>query len=779
MKTLQQGLLGLMFLATLPALATGILMPKDKTLPPLAVKDHSIKVELKNNVARTTVEQIFINHTNRALEAIFIFPLPAGANIDEFAMMMNGRRVKGEVLEKHKARQIYTDIVRRMKDPGLIEHMGKNLFKASIFPVPARGEQKIEIAYSQVLRPDAGIAEYLYPLKTGNRASRILGNFTIYIHLESKVAVKSIYSPTHRIDVVRKSDREAKISFEERGTSLDRDFQLFYTMSEKDFGLNLITHRGKGADGYFLMMIAPKVDLKDKEIMPKDVCFVIDTSGSMNGGEKIEQARAALIYCVHQLGRKDRFNIVRFSTEVDTFRDGLQAATKANKVAAEEFIKGLDARGGTDLNGALLKALSLKKDNKRPYLVVFLTDGLPTIGVTDPADILRDLTANNKAGTRVFVWGVGHELNAQLLDQIAAKTHATTQYVKPGEDIEVKVSSFFDKVSNPVLAKLELDLAKAGAYNLYPRELSDLFKGQQLLVFGRYKKAGHFAVRLKGMVNGREKTYTYEASFPEQESKNPFIANLWASRKVGYLLDEIRQKGEQQELVNEVVRLAREFGIVTPYTSYLVVEDERPVAGPRPRPVQPPRIRIPLEQRGAFRRKADALRQLDVTEEAEADEGKGFYADASAMRSYEKATAKAKKEAAREVHKLTLGMGRTGGESAVAASDILRELKDAVQLSGQGAVGRKVVPVRVGARTFIYQRGAWVDQSWDPEKVTPVKVKYLSEAWFQLMDKDPALKKVLALGKQVLVVLKSGKAVLVTKEGKEKFSGRQLRALFK
>ncbi len=781
MKQLYLSFLGLLFVAG-TASGTGILLPKDRNLPPLAIKNQKVTTTIEDNVVKTHVEQIFVNHTRRPLEAVFVFPLPPGANINEFAMMMNGKRVKGEVLAKDKARQIYTSIVQRMKDPGLIEHMGKNLFKASIFPIPANGEQKIEISYSEVVRPDAGLAEYIYPLKISNRRMHLMGNFSLFVHLKSKTPLKNIYSPSHKVDIVRKSDREAKISYEERGSALNRDFQLFYSVDKKDVGLNMMSYREKGKDGYFLLMISPKVELDAKDVVAKDVCFVMDTSGSMSG-DKMNQAREALAYCINALHEKDRFNVVRFSTEVDMFATELKPADKAQKAAAVEYAKKLEARGGTDINGALTAAMKLKKDDKRPYLVVFLTDGHPTIGVTDDREIVKNLKDNNKAGTRVFVWGVGHDLNAVLLDQVAAKTSATSQYVKPGENIEVKVSSFFDKVSSPVLSNLKLDMGGSDAHQIYPRQLSSLFKGQQLTVFGRYKGKGHTAVKLTGMVNGEEKTYTFEAGFPEEEGKSPFIASFWANRKVGYLLEEIRQNGEKRELVDEVVRLAKEFAIVTPYTSYLVVEDEASIrrrppprrGDPRPVPM-PGSVRPMIEERQSKALKKMDMESDDDDDGAVADQAPGEAGGWGEARVG--ADAKRKEQAASGLN-FSRSFAEKSGKGAVDASEVLRELKDSNVAANKLAVRRKWTLHRVESRTFAYTKGVWVDLSWDADAAAPMKIKYLSDAWFQLLDKDPALKKVLSLGQQVVVVLKNGKAIVISKnDGAEKLNDKQLKDLF-
>jgi Ca-activated chloride channel family protein len=792
MKSLFRFLLGfasLSFLLCLPASATGIMMPKGVDLPPLAIKSHRVKVVLSDQVARTQVEQVFINHTDQQLEATFIFPLPAGASVSEFAMIMNGKRVVGEVLEKERARQIYTDIVRRMKDPGLLEYMGSNLFKASVFPIPARGDQKIDLSYSEVIKVDAGLAEYVFPLKTGEKASSVMDEFSVSLELNTNVPIKTVYSPSHPVEVVKKSDTKALVSFEEPKSRLDKDFRLLYTLSDKDFGLNLVTHRPKGSDGYFLLMIAPKTDLKEDEILPKDVCFVIDTSGSMSG-KNIEQAVKALKYCVSSLRPKDRFNIVRFSTDVETFREGLVSAGKAETDSAYPFIEKFAARGGTDINLALETALSLKSKEDRPYIIVFLTDGRPTIGTTETPAILANLTDKNKANTRTFVFGVGHEVNTHLLDQIAGQTRATSQYVGPDEDIEVKVSNLFDKVSAPVLASLKLELGDVGAYDLYPRALPDLFKGTQLLVLGRVRKEGHVALKLTGEINGKPESFVYEGTFPAEQKENGFIANLWANRKVGFLLDEIRLKGEQKELVDEVIALGKEHGIVTPYTSYLVAEDTRPeVAGTPRRPAEKDKLRHGWtgggpggETNGEFAAggegrkggKEEEARPAATPGPAAAVNGEGGEATEHAWtggRAPEPA-----KKAAEDKYQLAKALKQDSGKEAVDASEQLSEMKDKQVAESQDERKLLTGTAKALGRKFELRDGVWTDTSWKKEN-EPVKVKYLGDAYFKLLEREPDLKEAFALGEQVLVVLKSGKAVLVTKEGKKDFTDKELDAL--
>ena len=787
-------------LSAAPAGAAGILLPKDNRLPPLAVKSLRVDVRIEDQVAHSHVEQVFVNSTNRQLEATYIFPLPPGASISEFAMMMNGKRVTGEVLEKGRANKIYTDIVRRMKDPGLLEYLGGNLFKARVFPVPANGEQKIEIDFASVIRPDGELAEYVFPLKTGKKASSVTDDFSLVLHLKSKVPIKTVYSPSHKIDVSRKSDHEAKVGFEESRGLLDRDFRLLYTLSDKDFGLHLITHRGKRENGYFMMMLAPKTEIKDDEVLPKDVCFVVDASGSMSG-EKIRQARRALTYCLQQLRPADRFNVVRFSTDVEQFRDALVTASTDNVAQAEEYVGQLVARGGTDINGALQAALTLRSNGKRPCMVVFLTDGKPTIGEVQPQLILQQLSQNNADNTRVFVFGIGNDVNTHLLDQISDTTRATSQYVEPEEDIEVKVSSFYDKVEAPVLANLKLDLAAIGAYDVYPRQLSDLFKGRQVLVFGRYKKHGHSAVALKGRLQESEREFVYEGDFPATDLANSFIPKLWAQRKIGYLLDEIRLHGEKKELIDEVIALSKDHGIMTPYTSYLIVEDERPqtasVRSARPRadrnsptpaePPPPPPSAGPRpgrlgHSRVAPKAAAPGLATRPIGEaagrEMADDDGKeiaGRHADQAREEVFQEI---GKTEVFKANRRLRERLrGADSGAGAVAASKQLGDMKKA-QVANNAEQEEMLGVARAAGRTFTRKNGVWTDERYKPE-MDVVEIKYLSDAYFQLLQRQPELKEVFALGDKAIVVLESGKAIRIGENGEDELSRKQLDALLK
>jgi len=742
--------------------AAGMLIPKDRDVPPLAIKSHRVTVTIRDQVAVTKVEQVFENSTSRDLEATYIFPVPKDASITEFALYIKGERVPGELLPREKAREIYTDIVRRMRDPALLEYMDSQLFQVKVYPVPANGRQKLELQFTQLLPRDGELARYEYPLKTSGEAARTLEDFSVAVDLTAKETLTNIYSPSHKVGVTRKDDHHAVIGFEQDKALLDRDFLLYYAVSEKDLGLNLITYRpNPEKPGYFMMLISPREEMAEEQVLPRDMTFVFDTSGSMQG-EKIRQARAALRYCVQGLKPQDRFNIIAFSTTTAPFREGLVEASEENIKAALAYIETLDARGGTDINSALTQALATKGSTERPATILFLTDGRPTVGVTEPADILKNVQGANKAGTRIFVFGVGDDVNTHLLDKVSEENKGLSDYVRPDEDIEVKVSSLFNKIRRPVLADVKLAVDKVTIRDQYPTELGDLFAGTELTLLGRYDKPGDALIHLTGTARGEKKSFEYEGTFAEKDVDHQFVAHLWATRKIGYLLDQVRLHGESKELRDEVVALSTEFGIPTPYTSYLALpETERgrylSTTVLRSRGGEGP---VPTEALAAPAAPSSFNQaRRDRTAAATGTGGGGGGGSGESRAGATAAPAPG-------------GGGRftraeTGAEAVEAAKSIA-DLKQAERPAG-------LAVKKVGERTFEYWSGFWVDRQYKTDMPT-VEVKYLGDAYFKILAAAPELKDVFALGDRVVVVLKD-KALVIQAEGKEEMSDQEVAEL--
>jgi Ca-activated chloride channel family protein len=679
--------------------------PRPITLPrTLPIKSIKIDTKISSQVATTHVEQIFRNDTGATLEGTYFFPIPEQASITEFAIWDGDRRLVGEVRSREEARRIYDEIVRRQRDPGLLEYAGKDLFQASIFPIPPHSDKKLEITYSQILRAESGTVAYRYPLGTGRQVTQI-GSVSGRIELESKEPLRNIYSPTHAVEVKRNGDRRSVVTFE--SGQEPQDFQLFYSLSREDFGVTLLTHREPGKDGYYLLMISPKDDWSEQEYAAKDIVFVLDTSGSMAEAGKMDKARAALLYGIRILRPQDRFNVISFSGEERLMESRMITADDQGRKRGETFAQSLRPLGGTNINQALQAAIGQFESSNRPKMIVFMTDGLPTVGVTNAEQIVGNAGRARTLGLRLFTFGVGYDVNTALLDKLAAENGGVADYIEPKEDIEVKVSSFFAKVNYPVLTDLKLDMAGVETDLVYPRALSDIFRGSQITLIGRYRNPIDMEfVRLKlaGNTSGANKDFFYNnLHFPLREDANDFLPRLWATRRVGWLMEQVRTNGEQQELRDEIVDLGTRYGIVTPYTSYLALEPGAvtdTVTGP--------------QSRGGF-----TLGKRPVNSPPPAPKA----ADARA----------------------------NTGVVAVQQSKRAREQQEMLRVDKDSASSA----IRIaGGKTFYLRDGVWTDSELKTGVTMPeTAVKFGSDEYFALLKQKPRLAEFFSLGERVVVIL--------------------------
>ncbi len=558
-------------------LGDGFIIPRPRpgeVVPPLSVKYHRVRVEIANQAAKTFIDQVFINNHNRDLEGTYIFPLPEKAAISEFAMYIGDQKVEGEILDSDQARRIYEDIVRRMRDPALLEYIGRNIFRARVFPIPAKGEKRIQISYTEVLGAENRLVKYRYPLNTERFSLHPLQEISLTVRIESNVPITNIYSPSHRVSIHKEGVHQATVGFEAANVKPDQDFILYYSLSEDDIGLSLLTWQDKPEDGYFMFLASPRYLEEKGRVMNKNLVFVLDSSGSMSG-QKILRAKAAVRFVINHLDENDRFSIIDFDDGVTLFTPELVPAVPRNRENALLFIDRIEDSGGTNINEALLRALRMTEAGDRPNYVLFLTDGLPTVGITDTAEILKNISRASESKARLFVFGVGHDVNTELLDKISSDNRGTSVYVGENEDLEVAVSNYYDKMSSPLLSDLSLTFSGVEVGQTYPRTLPDLFKGSQLVVLGRYRGSGPVSVVLTGHIGKTEKKFVLERQRLAGNDTNNFLPRLWATRRIGYLLEEIRLHGLNTELVDEVKKLGLRYGIVTPYTSFLVTEKER------------------------------------------------------------------------------------------------------------------------------------------------------------------------------------------------------------
>jgi Ca-activated chloride channel homolog len=690
---------------------------------PLEVSSHHVDVKIDGQVAVTSIDQEFYNPNDQRLEGIYMFPVPKGAHIDKFSMEIGGKMVDAELLRADKARQIYEDIVRRMRDPALLEYAGRDLFKARIFPIEPRSRKPIKISYTELLRSDAGTMTYSYALSTEKFSARPIKSLSLKVEVKTEQPLASIYSPSHKVEIRRDGPNRAVIGYESKDDKPDTDFQLVYSSEKRDIGLSLISHKSSGEDGYFLLLAAPTV-AKETKPAPKDVVFVVDTSGSM-AGAKLQQAKKALQFCVENLNTDDRFEIVRFSTEAESLFGKLSEADSEHRKRASNFVADLKPIGGTAIADALQTALKARTEkSERPFVIIFLTDGLPTVGTRNPDEIVADV---KKAGdARIFSFGIGSDVNTQLLDQIAEGTRAFSQYVLENEDLEVKVSNFYTRIKEPVLTNLRLEFSGGvRTSKLYPAQLPDLFKGDQLVLTGRYTGSGEVEAKLTGTTNGREQTFTYKVKF--DDSSNDYVARLWATRRVGFLLDEIRIHGETTELRDEATDLARRYGIVTPYTAYLIVEDED-------------RRRVPMADRSMQSMSTDAPARAEVSKAWDGFKEKKDGADAVANARSQNAFKFAEQSGA----SINYGAAESLRGFALNAPSAPAESDRLTQYTRQSKF--------VNGRAFFQNGKQWIDANAQ-NATKRQRVQFNSEAYFDLLKQHPEAAPWMALGQNVLLAL--------------------------
>ncbi len=731
--------IGLLFLLLISAetfFAQGIIVPQHCTIRPrcprpiprpqplpisLPVKSIQIDTKIKGQVATTRVEQVFQNNSPYTLEGTYFFPIPEDASVEQFAIWENGKKLVGEVRSREEARKIYNEIVRKLKDPGLLEYAGKDLFQASIFPIPGNSEKKLELTYSQVLKAESGTVSYRYPLGTGkniwiqNReinnsqrpastSNQQIGTVSGKIEIIGNEALRNIYSPSHTVEVNNKGEKTATVSFETKGNS--NDFQLFYGLSDKDFGMSLLTYREPGKDGYFLLTISPSEKLSNREIIEKDVIFVIDTSGSMADEGKMTKAQPALNFGIQSLNEGDRYNVINFSGEEHLMETGLISANNDGKKKGVEFIKALKSNGGTNIDDALKAALKQFDSSSRPKMLVFLTDGLPTVGEQNVDKIIANAKELKIKGLRMFPFGVGYDVNTRLLDKLASENSGVADYIQPKEDLEIKVSNFFTKVNSPVLSDVNIDFGSLKPDLMCPREISDIFKGSQLVIIGRYKNSSdleNISIKLSGKSGSQTKEFRYNnLNFPIRAAENDFLPRLWASRRVGWLIEQIRSNGENKELTHEIIELGTRYGIVTPYTSYLATDGTY-----QAREISV--TSLPTNSRSAIQ--ADMIQQSG------------------------------RSAVTQSVQQNTLQNNAT-----VTLDD------DAIQVYLKDTKQNQFV----GTKNFINDNGNWIDTEYKKESKLPeVTIKFASNEFFDLVNKEKDLAKYLAIGKQIKVVWKN------------------------
>ncbi len=679
--------------------------------------DH-IHVDIVNQVAEKTYNCTFRNpNPSTIMGATCYMELEPGAQVDNMSVVVDGKETKAEILDTEKANKVFTEMVAQGGSPALLEYYGNQLIQTRVPRIAANGTVTVKLKYTTVLKQKGGLVR-LQMLNTNPKAlMQPLKSASVSVNIRSDTPIKNVYSPTHEIALVEKPEWDIAAEWKQENYLPTHPFVLYYQLSEEDISASLLAHREVDEEGAFLLMLSPTMgkgagQVKQDQILPKDIVFCVDTSGSMLQGNKMEQAREALNHCVRNLRPGDRFNIVDFGTTSRNFSSkGLVHFNDDAKVRALQYVKKLHARGGTAIQEALTVSLDQFDHDDRMKMIVFATDGLPTIGERNPEAILKEIAEKNRKDVRIFVFGEGFNVNTRLLDFLALDHRGESEYILPDEDISTRIASFFDRVGSPLMTDLRLEIDGLEISEVFPRKISDVYKGEQVVIYGRYTGHGTKTVRLSGQVDGETRTFEYEMNFPEysEDERSAFVPRLWAGQKVDFLLNEIRKSEmEDKELIEEVTYLAKRYGIVTPYTSFLLVDDV---------------CNIPREQQVAgFRSRLNGAGGLKAQS----------YGTASV------------------VNARLQSMNRAQMVNSGAAGNLYWQANQALRQEGKS--GEALSQIRyVGNRTFYNSNNVWIDSRFEvAEKKNIQQVDVGSKEYFKLLKEDPSLARSMAQGNVVV-----------------------------
>ncbi len=653
----------------------------------------AVSVAVTDRVAEVTVEEWFQNRGPMLGEGVYHYPLPGEAAFSSFSLWQGDAELRGETMDATQARSIYEEIVRRKRDPALIELAGHGLIRARIFPINPGETRKITLRYTQILDREGDAWRFRYVAGTGPGAAGAARSFRL--SADSGDRFGDPYSPTHQIGV-RRSGGRLEVTLPDSATTGDLD--LFLPLARGLVGVSLVTHQLPGEDGYFMLLLAPGA-AHPAVAVRRDLVVAIDVSGSMSG-EKLAQAKAAVSQLLGSLHDGDRFRLVAFESGVRRFDADWTAATADGRRRALAWVNALVTGGGTNIAGALDEASSQPPAAGSLGVIVFLTDGLPTVGEQDPEKIAAR-AEEHRGAFRVFSFGIGYDVNTYLLDRLTERARGVTEYIAPGSDIERAVGTLAGKIASPVLTDVTLNGDGVELYDVQPQTLPDLFAGDELVAFGRYhaRNTTGWSVAVRGRRGSGEERF--RSATVGNASTNAYIPRLWASRKAGALSREIRLHGSTPETLAALKELALRYGILTEYTAYLVQEPN----------VAMVRRDMPIVVDGVVTGAAVSL-------------APGAQNGVVAVR-------------------------QSQAEASLAAKSVDREEQD--ELSARLRMRSDINPTRrLGGRLYILRDSVWTDLGADSTKRTATVAPF-SDAYFALVRALPELNQAIALTPAVLV----------------------------
>ena len=587
------------------------------------LKHTEVSASISGLVATVEVVQEFTNPYEQKIEAIYVFPLPENAAVNDMVMKVGDRTIRALIKKRAEARKIYDDAKRAGHVASLLEQERPNIFTQSVANIEPGNEIQVLIRYVQDLKYDHGTYRFVFPMVVGPRyipgaptgkqaggwardtdkvpdASRITPpvlkpdersghDVRVMVRVAAGVPIRDIRSKSHKVDMRREGESGARVVLLPEDRIPNKDFVVEYDVAGEKPQMALLAHRS-GDTGYFTLMIQPQAKFEAGEITAKEMIFVVDNSGSMRGFP-IETCKAAMRLCLEKMNPDDSFQIIRFSETASALGEKPLANTPENVRRGVKYVNDMEGTGGTQMIEGIKAALDFPRDPKRMRIVFFMTDGY----IGNETEILAAIE-KLVGEARLFSLGVGSSVNRYLLEKMAEVGRGTVQYVRTDEKTSDAVLRFYERIAKPYLLDIKVDYNGLQVADTYPRRIPDLFSAQPVIIHGRYTQPGSATVTLSGTVAGKPYSQKLPVTLPEQEEANGALASLWARARIGELMSQM-YRGEEEELVEEVTRLGLAFRLMTQYTSFVAVEEKTVTEGGQPKTIQVP---VPMPEHVSY-----------------------------------------------------------------------------------------------------------------------------------------------------------------------------------
>ncbi len=570
-----------------------------KQLGSCPLKHTDVKAEITGFLSRVRVTQEFENNFADKIEAVYVFPLPNNAAVDEMTMRIGERIVRGRIMRREQAREVYEAAKSNGQVASLLDQERTNIFTQSVANILPGESITIEISYVETLKYDAGQYEFVFPMTVGprynpnsvNDAAKITPQYaetraghdiSVEVNIDAGVPLESVESASHQIDAAMLSASSYNIKIRDTDAIPNKDFVLRYDVSGKRIEDAILTHRGpKG--GYFTLILQPPDNPRIEDVTPKEIVFVLDTSGSM-GGFPIEKAKEAMKLALDGLNPRDTFNLITFAGDTAILFPEPVPATPENMAKAQSFLASREGSGGTEMMKAIRAALDPSDAQDHLRIVCFMTDGY----VGNEGEIVAEVQKHKNA--RVFSFGIGSSVNRELLDKMAEEGRGEVEYVLPNSDGSAAAKRFHERVRSPLLTDISLDFGGLDVADVYPSRINDLFSAKPIIVKGRFKSPGSGVVKIRGKFMGQETVREIPVTLPENEPRHDVLATLWARTRI----DELTRQdytGSKPEITKAITDLALDYGLMTKFTSFVAVEERMVTDGSK----APRRIEVPVQ----------------------------------------------------------------------------------------------------------------------------------------------------------------------------------------